>query len=378
MKKKVFLVFGTRPEGIKMYPVYRALKDKDSIETKVIITSQHQEMLSQVIDLFNIKVSYNLNVMEDRQTLTKITVKVLNGLKDIFEKDKPDLVLVHGDTTTTFSSALAAFYKKIPIAHVEAGLRTHDKFFPYPEEINRKLTDALTDLYFAPTENAKKNLLTEGVPEEKIFVTGNTVVDAVQEIVKRKQNKEFSFLHGNIPFILVTAHRRENWGKPMENICNAINSISRCYDGKVKFVFSVHKNPIVRNIVKKILEKNKNVVLIEPMQYDDFLSLLSKSLFILTDSGGIQEEAPSLNKPVLLLRNVTERPEAISAGVVKVIGTDEKRIEYYVKELLDNKDFYDTMSSAQNPFGDGKAGKRISDLVENYLLKGEKYGISRN
>jgi UDP-N-acetylglucosamine 2-epimerase (non-hydrolysing) len=378
MKKKVFLIFGTRPEGIKMYPVYRALKDKGSIETKVIITSQHQEMLRQVIELFNIRVDYNLNVMEDRQTLTKITVKVLNGLKDIFEKDKPDLVLVHGDTTTTFSSALAAFYEKIPIAHVEAGLRTHDKFFPYPEEINRKLTDALTDLYFAPTENAKKNLLVEGVPEEKIFVTGNTVVDAVQEIVKRKQNKKFSFLHENVPFILVTAHRRENWGKPMENICNAINSISQLYNGKVKFIFSVHKNPIVRNIVEKILGKNKNVVLIEPMQYDDFLALLSKSLFILTDSGGIQEEAPSLNKPVLLLRNVTERPEAIFAGVVKIIGTDEKRIEHYIKELLDNKDFYDTMLSARNPFGDGKAGKKISNLVENYLLKGEKYGIPRN
>jgi UDP-N-acetylglucosamine 2-epimerase (non-hydrolysing) len=335
-------------------------------------------MLRQVIELFNIRVDYNLNVMEDRQTLTKITVKVLNGLKDIFEKDKPDLVLVHGDTTTTFSSALAAFYEKIPIAHVEAGLRTHDKFFPYPEEINRKLTDALTDLYFAPTENAKKNLLVEGVPEEKIFVTGNTVVDAVQEIVKRKQNKKFSFLHENVPFILVTAHRRENWGKPMENICNAINSISQLYNGKVKFIFSVHKNPIVRNIVEKILGKNKNVVLIEPMQYDDFLALLSKSLFILTDSGGIQEEAPSLNKPVLLLRNVTERPEAIFAGVVKIIGTDEKRIEHYIKELLDNKDFYDTMLSARNPFGDGKAGKKISNLVENYLLKGEKYGIPRN
>ncbi|NIA11965.1 MAG: UDP-N-acetylglucosamine 2-epimerase (non-hydrolyzing), partial [Nitrospiraceae bacterium] len=255
--KKVFLIFGTRPEGIKMYPVYKALKSKKSIQTKVIITSQHQMMLKQVIDLFNIDVDYNLNVMEDRQTLTEITVKVLNGLKDIFDSDRPDLVLVHGDTTTTFSSALAAFYEKIPIGHVEAGLRTYDKFLPYPEEMNRKLTDGLSDLYFSPTENAKKNLLREKIGEEKIFVTGNTVVDAVLEIVKQKQNNKFTFLNDKTPFVLVTAHRRENWGKPMENICNAINEVSRSCDRKIKFVFSVHKNPVVRDVVKEILGKNK-------------------------------------------------------------------------------------------------------------------------
>ncbi len=378
MKKKVFLIFGTRPEGIKMYPVYKALKAKKSIETRVIITSQHQEMLKQVIDLFEIKVDYNLDVMEDRQTLTKITVKVLNGLKEIFEKDKPDIVLVHGDTTTTFSSTLAAFYEKIPIGHVEAGLRTFNKFFPYPEEMNRKLTDVLADLYFAPTENAQKNLLAEGVPSNKVFVTGNTVVDAVQEIVKRKQNKKFKFLKRNIPFVLVTAHRRENWGNPMENICNAISEVSQLYKEKIQFVFSVHKNPIVRKTVKNILGRNENVVLIEPMQYDDFLSLLDRSLFILTDSGGIQEEAPSLNKPVLLLRSVTERPEAVEAGIVKVVGTDKERIKKYVIELLENKDFYDKMSSANNPFGNGKAGKKIADIVESYLMKGVKYGIFKD
>ncbi len=376
--KKIFLIFGTRPEGIKMYPVYKALKSKKSIQTKIIITSQHQMMLKQVIDLFNINVDYNLNVMEDRQTLTKITVKVLNGLKDIFDSDRPDLVLVHGDTTTTFSSALAAFYEKIPIGHVEAGLRTYDKFLPYPEEINRKLTDGLSDLYFSPTENAKKNLLREGIEEKKIFVTGNTVVDAVLEIVRQKQNKKFAFFDNKTPFILVTAHRRENWGKPMENICNAINEVSKSCDRKIKFVFSVHKNPVVRDVVKEILGKNKNVVLIEPMEYDDFLGLLSKSLFILTDSGGIQEEAPSLNKPVLLLRTVTERPEAVEAGAVKVIGTDKAMIKKYVNELLENKAFYNRMSSATNPFGDGKAGIRIANAAENYVLKGEINGIPTN
>ena len=376
--KKIFLIFGTRPEGIKMYPVYKALKSKKSIQTKIIITSQHQMMLKQVIDLFNINVDYNLNVMEDRQTLTKITVKVLNGLKDIFDSDRPDLVLVHGDTTTTFSSALAAFYEKIPIGHVEAGLRTYDKFLPYPEEINRKLTDGLSDLYFSPTENAKKNLLREGIEEKKIFVTGNTVVDTVLEIVRQKQNKKFAFFDNKTPFILVTAHRRENWGKPMENICNAINEVSKSCDRKIKFVFSVHKNPVVRDVVKEILGKNKNVVLIEPMEYDDFLGLLSKSLFILTDSGGIQEEAPSLNKPVLLLRTVTERPEAVEAGAVKVIGTDKAMIKKYVNELLENKAFYNRMSSATNPFGDGKAGIRIANAAENYVLKGEINGIPTN
>ncbi len=378
MNKKVFLIFGTRPEGIKMYPVYKALKEKRTLETRVIITSQHQEMLKQVIDLFDINVDYNLHVMEDRQTLTKITVKVLNGLKEIFNEDRPDLVLVHGDTTTTFSSALAAFYEKIPIGHVEAGLRTFNKFFPYPEEMNRKLTDALSDLHFAPTNSAMQNLLSEGVDKTNIFVTGNTVVDAVKEIVARKKDTKFQFLKEGVPFVLVTAHRRENWGKPMENICKAIDEVSKRYSDKIQFVFSVHKNPLVRETVKKILGKNKNVTLMEPMKYDDFLALLNKSRFILTDSGGIQEEAPSLSKPVLLLRTVTERPEAVEAGVVKVVGTDKEEIKKYVIKLIDDENFYSKMSLTENPFGDGKAGKRIADLVENFLSKGEKNGILRD
>ncbi len=369
--KKVFLIFGTRPEGIKMYPVYSALKSVNGIETKVVITSQHQEMLKQVIDLFDIAVDYNLNVMEDRQTLTKITVKVLNGLKKIFEKEKPDLVLVHGDTTTTFSAALAAFYERIPIGHVEAGLRTYDKYFPYPEEMNRQLTDRISDLHFAPTERSKENLLKEGIRENSVFVTGNTVVDAVKEIVKRMEDKRFGFPFENESFILVTAHRRENWGKPMENICNAINEITEKHKGKIKVVFSVHKNPTVRNTVKNILKNNKHVALMEPVEYNEFLYILSKSLFVLTDSGGIQEEAPSLKKPVLLLRSVTERPEAVEAGVVRIVGTDTEKIVCEAENLIKNKNVYNEIINTKNPFGDGNAGEKIAQIVENYLSKGE-------
>jgi UDP-N-acetylglucosamine 2-epimerase (non-hydrolysing) len=368
--KKVFLIFGTRPEAIKMYPVYKALKKVDTIETKVIITSQHQEMLKQVLTLTGMHVDYDLSVMEDRQTLTKITVKVLNGLKKIFEKEQPDIVLVHGDTTTTFSSALAAFYEKIPVGHVEAGLRTFNKYLPYPEEMNRVLTDEISDLHFAPTESAKDNLLRGEIREDTIFVTGNTVVDAVIDIVRKNEEKGVDMPFKE-PFVVVTAHRRENWGKPMEAICNAIDRVSKRHDGKVHFVFSVHKNPIVRETVKKILGKNKNVSLMEPMQYDEFVYLLSKSLFILTDSGGIQEEAPSLGKPVLLLRDVTERPEAVQSGVVKIVGANEQRIEEYTEALLTDKNLYNRMARAKNPFGDGKAGERIAKIVQNYLLKGE-------
>jgi UDP-N-acetylglucosamine 2-epimerase (non-hydrolysing) len=369
--KKVFLIFGTRPEGIKMYPVYEALQRHGNMETKVVITSQHQEMLKQVIDLFGITVDYNLNVMEDRQTLTKITVKVLNGLKKIFEKEKPDLVLVHGDTTTTFSAALASFYERIPVGHVEAGLRTYDKYFPYPEEINRQLTDRISDLHFAPTERSRENLLREGINKDSVFVTGNTVVDAVKEIVKRMKNKRMDFPFENDPFILVTAHRRENWGKPMENICDAINEITKKYEGKIKIVFSVHRNPTVRETVKRILENNRNVALIEPVEYNEFLYMLSKSMFVLTDSGGIQEEAPSLGKPVLLLRSVTERPEAVEAGVVKIVGTDTEKIIFEAENLIENKSNYDKMANGENPFGDGNAGERIAGIVEQYLSKGE-------
>jgi len=304
-KKKVFLIFGTRPEAIKMYPVYKELKKYKEINTKIVVTSQHQEMLKQVLDIFDMKANYDLNVMEDRQTLTKITIKVLNGLKKIFDKEKPDLVLVHGDTTTTFSAALAAFYEKIPIGHVEAGLRTHNKFFPYPEEINRTLTDTLADLHFVPTNSTRKNLLKEGISEESIFVTG------------LKTDTATSSVKNNEKFIIVTAHRRENWGKPMQNICEAIDFVSKKH--KIQFIFSVHKNPLVRKTVKNVLGKNKYIKLMEPMSYVDFIPLVAKSLFILTDSGGMQEEAPSLHKPVLLLRNVTERPEAADSGIVKII-----------------------------------------------------------
>ena len=372
-KKKVFLIFGTRPEAIKMYPVYKELKKYKEINTKIVITSQHQEMLKQVLDIFDMKANYDLNVMEDRQTLTKITIKVLNGLKKIFDKEKPDLVLVHGDTTTTFSAALAAFYEKIPIGHVEAGLRTHNKFFPYPEEINRTLTDTLADLHFVPTNSTRKNLLKEGISEESIFVTGNTIVDAVQEVLNLKTDTATSSVKNNEKFIIVTAHRRENWGKPMQNICEAIDFVSKKH--KIQFIFSVHKNPLVRKTVKNVLGKNKYIKLMEPMSYVDFIPLVAKSLFILTDSGGMQEEAPSLHKPVLLLRNVTERPEAADSGIVKIIGTEKENIIKNIESLLDNKEIVSKMSHIKNPFGDGKSGKRIATIVKNFLTEENTYGI---
>lgn len=372
MKKKVFLIFGTRPEAIKMYPVYKALKEHGEIDTKVVITSQHQEMLKQVLKIFKIKVDYDLNVMEDRQTLTKITSKVLNGLKEIFNKEKPNLVIVHGDTTTTFSAALAAYYEKIPIGHVEAGLRTYDKYFPYPEEMNRTLTDALADLHFAPTESAKRNLLNEGISESTIFVTGNTVVDAVKEVLTLK-TKDPLPIDNNEKFIIATAHRRENWGVPMQNICKAIDYVSKKY--KIKFIFSVHKNPLVRETVKEVLGNNAYVHLIEPMDYIDFVHLASKSLFVLTDSGGIQEEAPTLHKPVLLLRNVTERPEAVKSKTVKIVGTNQSNIVENIEKLLNDKKVYNEMSQAENPFGNGNAGRRIANTIKNFLSKESRNGI---
>lgn len=374
--KKAFLVFGTRPEAIKMYPVYNALKQINGIETKVIVTSQHQEMLKQVIDLFKIDVSYNLNVMEDKQTLSRITVKVIEGMKEILQKDRPDIVLVHGDTTTTFAAALSAFYEKIPVGHVEAGLRTRNKYSPYPEEMNRKLTDALADLFFAPTETAKEALLEEGFSEDQIFVTGNTVVDALEEILRRLEVESLPIELPESDFVMVTAHRRENWGNPMRSICQAIDYLAKRYAGKVTFLFSVHRNPVVREIVSEILSGNSNVKLIEPLDYIDFVFFMSKSKFILTDSGGIQEEAPSLKKPVLLLREVTERPEAVKAGVVKLVGTSKEKIIESVERLINDPKEYKKMSEINNPFGDGKAGQRIASIVSEFLKVGGNYGFS--
>ncbi len=375
MKKKVFLVFGTRPEAIKMYPVYKELNKFDDIETKVIITSQHQEMLKQVLEMFDINVDYDLNVMEDRQTLTKITVKVLNGMKEIFEKEQPDLTLVHGDTTTTFASALASFYEKIPIGHVEAGLRSHNKYSPFPEEMNRKLTDALSDLFFAPTEQTKLNLIEEGVKEFKIFVTGNTIVDSLLEIISKDAKIDLP-IEENKKYIVATAHRRENWGQPMENICKAIDYISKKYGNEYKIIFSVHKNPVVRNVVNNILQNNENVKLVEPMDYITFIKLLSKAEIILTDSGGIQEEAPTLKKPVLLLRETTERPEGIESGVVKLIGTNFEKIVREVENLINNENERNSIANVKNPFGDGFAGRKIAKIVHEYLLSGGTDGIS--
>lgn len=374
--KKVFLVFGTRPEAIKMYPVFKALNGKKGIQTKVIITSQHQEMLKQVIDIFKIPIAYDLDVMEDKQTLSRITVKVVEGMREIFLEEKPELVLVHGDTTTTFASALSAFYEKIPVGHVEAGLRTYNKYSPFPEEMNRKLADALSDMYFAPTERSKESLLKEGIDETRIYVTGNTVVDALNEILLNDAAHRPLFIEDLQDYIIVTAHRRENWGLPMKNICEAIDYLAKFYKRKIKFVFSVHKNPVVREVVDEILTGNENVKLIEPLDYFEFIHLLNGSKFILTDSGGIQEEAPSLKKPVLLLREVTERPEAVEAGVVKIVGTDKERIIQSVRMLIEDVDEYNNMTTAENPFGDGHAGERIADIVVKFLNSGGRHGIS--
>ncbi len=369
MKRIVFLIFGTRPEAIKMYPVYKALLQSKEIEPRVVITSQHLEMLKQVIDLFRIPVHYDLHVMEERQSLTKITVKVIEGLKEIFQKERPDLVLVHGDTTTTFSTALAAFYEKIPSGHVEAGLRSFRKFSPYPEEMNRKLTDTLCDIFFAPTERARNNLLREGVDPDSVFVTGNTVVDALQDILEMNSDFETPF-EGEFKIIIVTAHRRENWGEPLRHICEAIDFLSHMYGSSVRFVFSVHKNPSVRSEVNRILSNNKYVKLIEPINYADFVHLMSRSYLILTDSGGIQEEAPTLKKPVLLLRSISERPEGVEAGFVKVIGTEKNSIIENVELLLEDRGEYQKMIAQENPFGDGLAGKRIARITEEFLAKG--------
>lgn len=364
MKKlRLMTVFGTRPEAIKMCPLVLEMhKYPEYIEPIVAVTAQHREMLDQVLELFNIKPDYDLNIMASGQTLYDITTRALNGLKEVIEDAKPDMVLVHGDTTTTFAGALAAFYAQVPVGHVEAGLRTGNKYSPYPEEMNRKLTGSIADMHFAPTSTSKENLLKENVNPKAIMVTGNTVIDALQTTVKA--NYEFAdtefnkiFARGN-RLILMTTHRRENLGEPMRNVYKALRKVLETH-ADVEAIFPVHKNPKVREIVQEELGGLERVHLIEPMDYEPFANLMGKVDIVLTDSGGIQEEAPALGKPVLVLRDTTERPEAVDAGTVKLVGTGYEDVLRETNLLLDDPAHYQKMAEAANPYGDGKACERI-------------------
>jgi len=366
--KKILSVFGTRPEAIKMAPVINELKKyPQQFDSKVCVTAQHREMLDQVIKLFDITPEYDLNIMAPCQSLTNITCNVLKGIEPILNEFHPDIVLVHGDTTTTMATSLASYYQKIPVGHVEAGLRTGNIYSPWPEEMNRSLTDTICRYHFAPTEQSKQNLLREGVKNEQIFVTGNTVIDALLSVVQKLRDRDnlqhemvnrFSFLSTNKRLILVTGHRRENFGEGFEQICNALRKIVELHDD-VEILYPVHLNPNVKEPVNQILGKLKGIHLIEPLDYLSFVYLMDCSHIILTDSGGIQEEAPSLGKPVLVMRDTTERPEAVNAGTVKLVGKDTDKIIAEVSRLLSDSSAYNLMSKAHNPYGDGEAAIRI-------------------
>lgn len=368
-KIKVMSIFGTRPEAIKMAPLVNELKNDEAIESIVCVTAQHRQMLDQVLKIFKIVPEYDLNVMKERQTLPQITSSVLNGLVSVMEDAKPDIVLVHGDTTTTFAGALAAFYSKVKVGHVEAGLRTGDKYSPFPEEMNRKLVGSIADLHFSPTSNNKNNLLKENIDEVGIYITGNTVIDALKTTVNSSYEfttPELVNLDFNKRIILVTAHRRENLGEPLRNIFNAIKKIATEYSD-VEFVYPVHLNPAVSEPAKEILGELENVHLIAPLNVQELHNLMYRSYMVMTDSGGLQEEAPALGKPVLVLRQETERPEAVEAGTVKMAGTDTENIYKMAKTLLDDKAEYEKMNKAANPYGDGKASARIVQAIKYYF-----------
>jgi len=360
---KVLFLFGTRPEAIKRAPLIKEFKSEENFKIKVCVTAQHRQMLDQVLNFFNIKPDYDLNLMKPNQSLFDITSNTLKGLEDVLEKEKPDLIFVQGDTTTAFVGALAGFYKKIKVAHIEAGLRSHNKYSPFPEEINRVLVGHLADYHFAPTKRAKENLFKENI-KENVFVVGNTVIDALflgLDIIKKegeeKYYKYFDFIDFSKKIILVTGHRRESFGKPFENICYALKEIANSFSN-VEIVYPVHLNPNVRKPVNKILKNQERIHLIEPLEYPYLIWLMSRSYLVLTDSGGIQEEAPSLGKPVLVMREVTERIEGIEAGTAKLVGTNKEKIEKEVKKLLENKGDYDKMSKAVNPYGEGDSSKK--------------------
>lgn len=364
--KKIMLVFGTRPEAIKMCPLVNELKNRKNIETVVCVTGQHRQMLDQVLDAFNVVPDYDLSIMKEKQTLFDITTNILNRIKEVLEKVKPDIVLVHGDTSTTFVTALACFYLQIPVGHVEAGLRTYNIFSPYPEEFNRQAVGIISAFNFAPTELSKQNLLKEGKNPDSIYVTGNTAIDALKTTVREDYtHPELEWAKGN-RLILITAHRRENLGEPMKNMFRAIR---RCMDEHpdLKAIYPIHMNPVVRQTADEILGGDERIRIIEPLEVLDFHNFLARSFLILTDSGGIQEEAPSLGKPVLVMRDTTERPEGITAGTLKLVGTDEEVIYENFKCLLEDEVEYAKMSNACNPYGDGLACKRIADILEKYL-----------
>ncbi|BCS80652.1 non-hydrolyzing UDP-N-acetylglucosamine 2-epimerase [Anaerocellum diazotrophicum] len=366
---KTLIVFGTRPEAIKMAPLVKELQKDSNFDVKVCVTAQHRQMLDQVLEIFDIKPDYDLDIMKHNQSLFSITSDVLLRFEKVLEKERPDIVLVHGDTTTTFAAALASFYFKTKVGHVEAGLRTYNKYSPFPEEMNRKLTAALCDLHFAPTKRAKLNLMSEGVKEETIFVTGNTVIDTLKFTVKEDYVFKEESLN-NIDFskkiILLTAHRRENFGKPLENIFEAVLKIANEFDDVV-FVYPVHLNPNVKNVAYRILKNHPRIKLINPIDVDDMHNLIARSYLVLTDSGGLQEEAPSLGKPVVVLRDTTERPEAVLARTVVIAGTQKDKIVQIVTKLLTNKEEYLKMAKAVNPYGDGNASKRIKKALLFYF-----------
>ena len=362
--KKIMLVFGTRPEAIKMAPLVKAFQaDKEHFETVVCVTGQHREMLHQVLDIFHITPQYDLDIMQKGQDLYDVTSRVLLGMRPILQKEQPNVVLVHGDTTTSMASALAAFYQQIPVGHVEAGLRTHDIYSPWPEEVNRQMTSRIATYHFAPTALSKENLLKEGVDENHIYVTGNTVIDALHLMVQKMKLEEQ--VRQDKRMVLITGHRRENLGEGFLHICQAIKMLAQKYSD-VEFIYPVHPNPQVRKVISEVFPSAKiveNLKFIEPLDYVDFVFMMAKSTLVLTDSGGIQEEAPGLGKPVLVMRDTTERPEAVDAGTVRLVGTDKEKIINEVSRLLDDKEWYRQMSHAVNPYGDGHACLRILDVL---------------
>ncbi|MBR9947630.1 UDP-N-acetylglucosamine 2-epimerase (non-hydrolyzing) [Clostridiaceae bacterium Marseille-Q4145] len=361
--KKVMLVFGTRPEAIKMCPLVNELKSRKEIETVVCVTGQHRQMLDQVLEAFDVVPDYDLSIMKDRQTLFDVTTNILNRIKEVLEEVHPDVVLVHGDTSTTFVTALACFYLQIPVGHVEAGLRTYNIYSPYPEEFNRQAVSIISAYNFAPTELSKQNLLKEGKNPDTIYVTGNTAIDALKTTVRADYtHPELEWAKGS-RLIMITAHRRENLGEPMKHMFRAIRRVCDEHPD-VKAIYPIHMNPVVRETAREILGDDERIHIIEPMDVLDFHNFLSRSFLILTDSGGIQEEAPSLGKPVLVMRDTTERPEGIKAGTLKLVGTDEQVIYENFKLLLENEEAYKAMSTASNPYGDGFACKRIADILE--------------
>ena len=362
--KKVMLVFGTRPEAIKMCPLVNELKTRKNINTVVCVTGQHRQMLDQVLETFNVTPDYDLSIMKDKQTLFDITTNILNRIRAVLEQEKPDVVLVHGDTSTTFVTALACFYLQIPVGHVEAGLRTYDIFSPYPEEFNRQAVSIISEYNFSPTETAKNNLIREGKESSKIWVTGNTVIDALKTTVKSDYtHPELEWAKGS-KLIFITAHRRENLGQPMHNMFRAIRRVMDEHQD-VKALYPIHMNPIVRQAAEEELGGLDRIHIIDPIEVFDCHNIMAQSYLILTDSGGIQEEAPSLGKPVLVMRDTTERPEGVAAGTLKLVGTEENSIYNHFKELLENKETYNKMSKANNPYGDGHACERIANILEN-------------